>query len=199
MKKFLILTWIVVFIATILFLGISCKEETVAPVEEAQAVEVDEEEIAEEITTVPVEKVKITIGLSPYQDVSSLIVAEKKGFFEKYGLEPEFIPIDWGGAIELLAAESVDFANMSDTDLGGKHESIPNIVFTNLLYLWEANMLVAQKDTEMKTFEDLKNEGMSDSDAAKAACKQISGKAAVVARKHGQEAFLRDCASIMSS
>lgn len=73
MKKFLILTWIVVFIATILFLGISCKEETVAPVEEAQAVEVDEEEIAEEITTVPVEKVKITIGLSPYQDVSSPI------------------------------------------------------------------------------------------------------------------------------
>ncbi len=206
MKKYLILLLILAIAVSMSFMGVGCREgaeevaskiadelieEEKAVEEEAPAAEAEEEEIAEE----PVEMVKITIGLSPYQDVSSLIVAEEKGFFEKYGLEPEFIPIDWGGAIELLAAESVDFANMSDTDLGGKHENIPNIVFTNLLYLWEANMLVGQKDTDMTTFEEFKNEGMSDSEAAFAACAQISGKAAVVARKHGQEAFLRDCAS----
>ncbi|MHB8277902.1 MAG: ABC transporter substrate-binding protein [Candidatus Humimicrobiaceae bacterium] len=198
MKKSKLWVWLLVF--SVLFVMIlsmlpSCKKtvttQTTAEAETTAAPTT----AAAETTAEKVSLTTIKIGLSPYQDVASLIVADKKGIFEKYGLKPEFISIGWGDAPELLASESVDFANFCDTDIAGKYENIPNIIFSNLLYLWEANCLIAQKDTKMKTFDEFKSEGMADEEAAKAACLQISEKAAVVARKTGQEAFLRDCAS----
>ncbi len=138
--------------------------------------------------------VKIKIGLSPYQDVSSLIVADKKGFFAEEGLEPEFIPIGWAESIETIVGGAVDFANTADAGIAGKTEKIKNIVFTNLLFLWEADALIGQKGSTMKTFNDFKAEGMSDAEAAKTAIRQIKGKVCVVPRNTAQENWLGEVA-----
>ena len=173
-----------VLIVSMLFLSCTATEEVVEEVAE-EVVEEVAEEVAEE------EVVKIKIALSPYQDVATVIIGIEKGIFEKYNLEPEIIPIDWNLGSEMLESKSVHFANMSGANAVAKIDNLPNIRFSNLLYIWEANAVIGQKDSELKTFEDFKDEGMSDEDAAEATIKQLAGLSAIVAREGGPANFLR--------
>jgi ABC-type nitrate/sulfonate/bicarbonate transport system substrate-binding protein len=133
----------------------------------------------------------IKIGLSPYQDVSSLIVAKEMGFFAEEGLEPEIIPVAWGEAAELLIAKSVDIINMADADIVYRYAKNPDFRFSNLLYLWEANALYGQKGQDWKTFDDLKAEGMSDEAAAKSVLSQLKEKAVMIPTGTGHEGVVR--------
>lgn len=195
MKRVLLFLLISVFAVSMLLMGTSCKkaEEAIAPVEEEVVEEATTEEAApaeEEVAEVT----KIKIALAPYQDVAVVIVGIEKGFFTEEGLEPEIIPIAWADCIEVAASKSVDISVCSDGDLAGKIENVKNVVFTNLLLLWEADALFAQKGTDLKLFEDFKAEGLSDYDAAKAACAQLKGLSAVVPRNSSQENFLGEAA-----
>jgi len=130
---------------------------------------------------------KVRIVISPYQDVLSVMIGVKYGWFKKEGIELDIIHAEWGETAELIAAGEADLANATPSDLIGKLQAVPDLVFTNLLYLWEGTALIVRPG-EFKTYWDYLEEFGGDHEkAVKATCAQLKGKTINVQRNTGNE------------
>jgi NitT/TauT family transport system substrate-binding protein len=60
---------------------------------------------------------EVRVALSAFQDVNSIYVGIKKGFYEAEGIKLVIQNTDWPGANELLIGDHVDMATSSDADV----------------------------------------------------------------------------------
>lgn len=123
------------------------------------------------------EKVKITIGISAFQDTLLPIIGQEKGWYEEAGLDVEFETLAWNAIMPAMASNSIDVAVYNTTGVIAAYAQMPDTVF---LYPWnifaEGQALMGRGDGKTKTVEDFEKEGMEHAAAVKASVEQLRGK-----------------------
>jgi NitT/TauT family transport system substrate-binding protein len=171
MKKLNVITLFVVIIS---LLFSSCATPAVeVPVEEAPA-QVEQPAAAE----TKAELVKVVYGVSPFQDTYLPALGKDMGWYEEEGLDVEFKVLGWTEVQEALAAGEVDVAINNISSVIAIYENWPQFVFYYGFNIFDAGAALMGKP-EFKSVDEFKAEGMSETDAIKAAAEQMKGKVVV--------------------
>ena len=136
----------------------------------------------------------VKIGLAAYQDLLSLTIAKEKGWDKEEGLNFVFIEVEWREGHEFLAAGAVDFTSSCDGDEVSRAEKIPDIVLTNLLYLFAAHGVAVRGDSDMKTYWEHRGEGLDKKAAITQTMQQLKGLTIILTKGLGMDAALKKAA-----
>ncbi len=133
---------------------------------------------------------QVKVGMSAFQDVSTLYVATEKGFFREEGLELEYVTTDWPGANELLTGRKVDIATSSDADVILQNAQGHDTTLAFPLYYFAGGGLMYNPNKyNWKTFEEFKTETRGDiKEAVKKTLEQAKGKKVGVSAGGGEYA-----------
>jgi ABC-type nitrate/sulfonate/bicarbonate transport system substrate-binding protein len=123
---------------------------------------------------------KITLGVSPFQDTLLPLVAEKKGYFAQEHLQVTLKTLGWDAIMPAVASGAVDAAINNTTGVISVANRQPSVIYW---YGWnpftQGAALVGKKGGSLKAVKDFEAQGMSESDAVKAAITQLKGKTIV--------------------
>jgi len=136
----------------------------------------------------------VKIGLAAYQDLLSLTIAKEKGWDKEEGLNFVFIEVEWREGHEFLASGAVDFTSSCDGDEVSRAEKIPDIVLTNLLYLFAAHGVAVRGDSGMKTYWEHRGEGLDKKAAITQTMQQLKGSMIILTKGLGMDAALKKAA-----
>lgn len=131
---------------------------------------------------------QVKVGMSAFQDVSSVYVGIEKGFYKEAGIELEIQPTDWSGANELLIGRQVDIANSTETDVmlqnaqgHGTTLAFPYVYFAGSALSYDPNQY------DWKTFDDFMEETNGDrKEAIRRTLEQFKGKKVGVSAGGGE-------------
>jgi ABC-type nitrate/sulfonate/bicarbonate transport system substrate-binding protein len=123
------------------------------------------------------ELIKVTIGLSPFQDTLLPIIGKEKGWFEKEGLAVEFKTLAWNSIMPAVASNGIDVAVYNTTGVVSVYNKQPDLIFW---YPWnifaKGAALMGRPNIGLKTVNDFEKEGMAHPDAVKATVQQLKAK-----------------------
>ena len=132
----------------------------------------------------------VKVGMSAFQDVSTLYVGDEKGFFEDEGIELEYLRTDWPGANELLTGKKVDIATSSDADIILQNAQGHATTLALPLYYFAGGGLMYSPDRfDWKTFEEIETETQGGrKEAIRQTLEQATGKKIGVSAGGGEYA-----------
>ena len=137
---------------------------------------------------------EVKIGLAAYQDLLSLTIAKKMGWDKEEGLDFKFIEVEWREGHEFLASGAIDFTSSCDGDEVSRAEKIPDIVLTNLLYLFAAHGVAVRGDSGFKTYWEYRGEGLDQKSAITQTMQQLTGATIILTKGLGMDAALKKAA-----
>ncbi len=128
-------------------------------------------------------QLKLTLGISPYQDTAIPVITDELDIDQKFGLEIEIRPVAWSQVTTIVASagKTVDVA------LGSINTFLPRannvnrgasdpVIFYAPLYVFRGGSLVMDKKLGLKTYKEiLRNHDGNQELALKATMEQIRG------------------------
>jgi len=117
---------------------------------------------------------KVTLALSPFQDVYSLYIGIDKGWYRKAGIDLKISAAPWDSAQQLMAGGQVNIANSTDEDVVKAAAQKRDVVFALPLYVIQ-NVVLVRGSENYKLYGDVRKT-MSRNAAITAVMQQLKGK-----------------------
>lgn len=126
-------------------------------------------------------KYKLRMTAPPFVDTVYPVVGMENGFFQKYGLELEFVNVAWEAQYDAISGRAVDLAFSTLDEFISKSENLKKLGRDVMFVLpgWEFRGLGVFTNSDIKTLDQLKAEMPIDA-ARKAFLAQLKGKKVVV-------------------
>ncbi len=124
--------------------------------------------------------IKISIGISPFQDTLLPIIGQEKGWFKAEGLDVQFKTLAWNAIAPAVASGAVDVAVYNTTGVVAVYGKQPDMVFW---YPWDiftqGAALMGRPGKGLKSVSDFEKEGQSHREAVKSVASQLRSKTIV--------------------